>query len=222
MIQHVYERVSRAPAVARTLVATDDHRIAEAVKGFGGDVAWTKSTHRSGTDRIAEVAATLDEALIVNVQGDVPFLADGVIEACIAPLAADETTLMATVKTRLHDVESLHNPNVVKVVCDRDGNALYFSRRPLPFWRDGGDDLSLAFKHIGLYAFRREFLLRFAQLAPTPLERAESLEQLRALEWGYRIRVSEVAAESIEVDTPSDLERARAFAVAESSSGKHA
>lgn len=220
MIQHVYERVSRSPVVARTLVATDDRRIAESVRSFGGDVAWTRSTHRSGTDRIAEVAATLDDALIVNVQGDVPFLADGVIDACIAPLNADDTAPMATVKTRLRDAESLHNPNVVKVVCDRAGNALYFSRRPLPFWRDGADDLSLAFKHIGLYGFRREFLLRFARLAPTPLEQAESLEQLRALEWGYRIRVSEVAAESIEVDTPSDLERARAFAVTASAGMK--
>jgi 3-deoxy-manno-octulosonate cytidylyltransferase (CMP-KDO synthetase) len=137
-------------------------------------------------------------------------------------LAADEATPMATVKTRLRDAQSLHNPNVVKVVCDRDGNALYFSRRALPFWRDGQEDLSLAFKHIGLYAFRREFLLRFAQLAPTPLERAESLEQLRALEWGYRIRVSEVAGESIEVDTPGDLERARAFAATASAGTKHA
>ena len=214
MIQHVYERVSRSPVVTRTLVATDDRRIADSVKAFGGDVAWTKSTHRSGTDRIAEVAAALDDAIIVNVQGDVPFLADGMIDTCIAPLQADETTPMATVKTPLRDVEALHNPNVVKVVCDRNGNALYFSRQPLPFWRDGHDDLSLAFKHIGLYAFRRDFLLRFAQLAPTPLERAENLEQLRALEWGYRISVSEVEAESIEVDTPSDLERARAFAAA--------
>lgn len=214
MIQHVYERVSRSAVVTRTLVATDDRRIAESVKAFGGDVAWTKSTHRSGTDRIAEVAATIDDEIIVNVQGDVPFLADGMIDTCIAPLSADAATPMATVKTPLRDSEALHNPNVVKVVCDRDGNALYFSRRALPFWRGGQDDLSLAFKHIGLYAFRRDFLLRFAQLAPTPLEKAESLEQLRALEWGYRIRVSEVAAESIEVDTPSDLERARAFAAA--------
>lgn len=212
MIQHVYERTARARGVARVVVATDDRRIHDAVARFGGEVVWTKPTHQSGTDRIAEVAATLDEALVVNVQGDVPFLAPDMVETCIEPLRDDAALPMATIKTRIHDAESYANPSVVKVVCDRDGYALYFSRHPLPYQRDGAPDLAVAFKHIGLYAYRRDFLLRFAQLAPTPLERAEKLEQLRALEWGHRIRVSEVAAASIEVDTPADLERARQYA----------
>jgi 3-deoxy-manno-octulosonate cytidylyltransferase (CMP-KDO synthetase) len=212
MIQHVYERAARAQAVSRVVVATDDRRIQSAVESFGGEVAWTKSTHESGTDRVAEVAAGLTDAIIVNVQGDVPFLEGSMIDACITPLGADAALPMSTVKTRIDDVETLKNPNVVKVVCDRDGNALYFSRSVLPHARDGRVDFSLTFKHIGLYAYRRDFLLAFARLAPTPLERAERLEQLRALEWGYRIRVTEVPAASIEVDTPADLERARAFA----------
>ena len=212
MIQHVYERVARAPSVSQVIVATDDRRIQRAVEGFGGVVRWTRATHRSGTDRVAEVAATLTDAVIVNVQGDVPFLEGAMIEACVGPLRGDPSLVMATVKAKIDDLESFHNPNVVKVVCDRQGNALYFSRSALPLLRDGAPDLTLAFKHIGLYAYRRDFLLTFAQLEPTPLERAENLEQLRALEWGYRIRVTEVPAASIEVDTPADLERARMFA----------
>lgn len=212
MIQHVYERASRARAVSRVVVATDDRRIQSAVEAFGGTAVWTNPTHESGTDRVAEVAAGLTDAIVLNIQGDVPFIEESMIEACIAPLKADATLPMATVKTRIEDVETLENPNVVKVVCDRNGDALYFSRSVVPYARDGRCHPSVAFKHIGLYAYRRDFLLRFARLEPTPLERAERLEQLRALEWGYRIRVAEVPAASIEVDTPADLERARAFA----------
>jgi len=212
MIQHVYERAAQASSVARVLVATDDGRIHRAVQGFGGDVVWTKATHRTGTERVAEVAATLDDGIIVNVQGDVPFLAPDMIEACVAPLRTDAAVPMATIKTRIDDDEAFRNPNVVKVVTDRDGNALYFSRSPIPYRRDGDADSPLGFKHIGLYAFRRDFLLTLAALEPTPMERTESLEQLRALEWGFRIRVTAVPAASIEVDTPADLQRARAFA----------
>lgn len=204
MIQHVYERAARF--AARVIVATDDRRIHDAVRGFGGEAAWTKSTHRSGTDRVAEVAEGLDEDIVVNVQGDVPFLAEEMIQAAVAPLSIDASLPMGTVKTAITDPADVANPNVVKVVTDRAGNALYFSRSPLPFWRG---ERGVTFKHIGLYAYRRDFLLEFARLEPTPLERAESLEQLRALEHGYRIRVAEVKAASIEVDTPEDLERAR-------------
>jgi 3-deoxy-manno-octulosonate cytidylyltransferase (CMP-KDO synthetase) len=212
MIQHVYERTRDVALVDRVLVATDDARIADAVRGFGGDVALTRSDHASGTDRIAEVAATLDAELIVNVQGDLPFLEAEMVNAAVALMRADDALPMATLKTPIHDAAEMANPNAVKVVTDRDGYALYFSRSPLPYWRDGSGDGVLGYKHIGLYAYRRDFLLTFARLAPTPLERAEKLEQLRALEWGFRIKVAETAAVGIEVDTPHDLERARALA----------
>lgn len=215
MIQHVYERTRGVAVVDRVLVATDDARIAAAVRSFGGDVALTRSDHASGTDRIAEVAATLDAEVVVNVQGDLPFLEAQMVNAAVALLRADSALPMATLKTPIRDAAEMANPNAVKVVTDRDGYALYFSRSPLPYWRDPADgpaDGVLGYKHIGLYAYRRDFLLTFARLAPTPLERAEKLEQLRALEWGFRIKVAETAAVGIEVDTPHDLERARALA----------
>jgi 3-deoxy-manno-octulosonate cytidylyltransferase (CMP-KDO synthetase) len=209
MIQRVYERARATRGVDRVLVATDDARIRAAVDGFGGDVVMTDQAHRTGTDRIAEVAAGLDADVIVNVQGDLPLLDPAMVDAAVAPLQADPGLPMATIKTAIRTREERENPNVVKVVTDRDGYALYFSRSPLPYDRDGAPGTGLGDKHIGLYAYRRDFLLSFARLAPTPLERAEQLEQLRALEWGFRIKVAEVAAASIEVDTPRDLDRAR-------------
>jgi 3-deoxy-manno-octulosonate cytidylyltransferase (CMP-KDO synthetase) len=210
MIQRVYERAAQARGVERVLVATDDARIRDAVQGFGGDVVMTRREHRTGTDRIAEVARGLDAEVIVNVQGDLPLLDPAMVGAALAPIVADAGLPMATISTPLHGREEFENPNVVKVVTDRDGYALCFSRSPLPYHRDGAPSGALGHKHIGLYVYRRDFLLSFAQLAPTPLEQAEQLEQLRALEWGFRIKVTEVAAASIEVDTPRDLERARA------------
>lgn len=209
MIQRVYERAAKAAGIDRVLVATDDARIRAAVEGFGGEVVMTSSAHRTGTDRIAEVARGLDADVIVNVQGDLPLLDPAMVAAAAAPLRADSGLPMATIKTAIHAEEELRNPNAVKVVTDRDGFALYFSRSPLPFYRDGRGRGPLAYKHIGLYVYRRDFLLTFAGLAPTPLEQAEQLEQLRALEWGFRIKVVEVATASIEVDTAQDLERAR-------------
>jgi 3-deoxy-manno-octulosonate cytidylyltransferase (CMP-KDO synthetase) len=210
MIQRVYARARQVPDVERVVVATDDERIHAAVVGFGGDAVITSPAHRTGTDRVAEVAATLDADVIVNVQGDLPLLDPSVVDAAIAPLRADAGLPMATIKTPISTGDELGNPNVVKVVTDRDGYALYFSRSPLPFHRDAAPRAPFGHKHIGLYVYRRDFLLSFARLAPTPLEQAEQLEQLRALEWGFRIKVAEVATASIEVDTPRDLERARA------------
>ena len=210
MIQCVYERAQRARGIDRVIVATDDERIRAAVERFGGDVRMTGSAHRTGTDRIAEVAASLDAELVVNVQGDLPLLDPAMVDAAVAPLRGDAGLPMATIKTAIDSPDELNNPNVVKVVTDRDGYALFFSRSPLPHHRDGAPDTALGYKHIGLYAYRRDFLLSFARMTPTPLEQAEQLEQLRALERGYRIRVAEVATASIEVDTPADLERARA------------
>ena len=210
MIQRVYERAAQARGVERVLVATDDARIRDAVDGFGGEVVMTRADHRTGTDRIAEVARTLDAEVIVNVQGDLPLLDPTMVGAAVAPLLADAGLPMATISTPISSREEFENPNVVKVVTDREGYALLFSRSPLPHHRDGTPSGILGHKHIGLYVYRRDFLLSFAQLAPTPLEQAEQLEQLRALEWGFRIKVTSVEAASIEVDTPRDLERARA------------
>lgn len=212
MIQHVFERTRAVRLIDRVLVATDDTRIADAVRGFGGEVVMTSARHHTGTDRIAEVACDLEAEIVVNVQGDVPFLEPAMVDAAVALMHADIMLPMATVKVPIRDDAEMANPNVVKVVTDGDGYALYFSRSPLPYWREVATGAVVGYKHIGLYAYRRDFLMRFARLAPTPLERAEKLEQLRALEWGFRIRVAETRCEGIEVDTPEDLERARAWA----------
>ncbi len=213
MIQHVYERAAAVRSIARVIVATDDARIQKTVQGFGGEAFMTGTQHVSGTDRIAEVARTLDAEILVNVQGDLPFLEAGMVDDAIGELRADDSLPMSTVKTVIRDAEAMNNPNVVKVVTNRDGDALYFSRSPLPYWRGVTDDGVMGYKHLGLYGYRRDFLLRFTELQPTPLELAEKLEQLRALEFGYRIRVVEtVAGLGVEVDTPEDLERARRVA----------
>ena len=214
MIQHVYERTRGVALVDGVLVATDDERIADAVRRFGGDVVMTRSDHPSGTDRIAEVATDLDADVIVNVQGDLPFLSAPMVDAAVALMRGDSALPMATLKAPIREIAEMTNPNVVKVVTDRDGCALYFSRSPLPHWRDDACRIDgvLGYKHIGLYAYRRDFLLTFARLTRTPLEQAEKLEQLRALEWGFRIQVAETGCVGIEVDTPDDLERARALA----------
>jgi 3-deoxy-manno-octulosonate cytidylyltransferase (CMP-KDO synthetase) len=212
MIQHVYERTRAVDLVDRVLVATDDGRIAAAVRDFGGDVVMTSREHESGTDRIAEAARDLDADVVVNVQGDLPFLESDMVRATVSLMRSDPGLPMATVKAPIRNAQEMGNPNVVKVVTDHDGYALYFSRSPLPYWRDVANDGVLGYKHIGLYAYRRDFLLRFARLTPTPLERAEKLEQLRALEWGFRIKVAAMTCAGIEVDTPQDLERARALA----------
>lgn len=224
MIQHVYEHTCRVRGLARVLVATDDDRIAHAVRTIGGEVAMTRADHPTGTDRLAEVAQGLTADVIVNVQGDLPFFPPSLVEDAVAALMRAPAAVMATVKTPIHDLAEWQNINVVKVVTDREGYALYFSRSPIPYVRDQAatsnvqrptshPDLQhqttlLGYRHIGLYVYRREFLLTFTQLARTPLEQSEQLEQLRALEWGYRIVVSETERPTIEVDTPEDLQRA--------------
>lgn len=219
MIQHVYERTRTVARIDRVLVATDDARVAGAVRGFGGEAVMTSPTHQSGTDRIAEAAADLDADVIVNVQGDLPFLEAPMVDATVAIMRANPALPMATLKTPIYDQQEMSNPNVVKVVTDRDGYALYFSRSPLPHWRGaahgGPADGVFGYRHIGLYAYRRDFLLTFSRLAPTPLEQAEKLEQLRALEWGFRIQVAQTPTAGVEVDTPQDLERARAMVAGE-------
>lgn len=215
MIQWVYERTAQSQTVARVIVATDDERIAAAVRAFGGEVCMTRADHPTGTDRLAEVAAGLEDDLIVNVQGDEPLIDPMMIDEAVAPLLADPTAVMGTLMSRIDSVEDFLSPNVVKVVPDGKGNALYFSRAPVPFPRDYQDDLAAHFekltlyRHIGLYVYRRPFLLTFPTLPATPLERTEQLEQLRALEHGYGIKVALTARVSHGVDTPADLERVR-------------
>jgi 3-deoxy-manno-octulosonate cytidylyltransferase (CMP-KDO synthetase) len=206
MIEHVYRRAAAAPSVDAVVVATDDDRIAAAVEGFGGIVRMTRTSHPSGTDRLAEVAESLTCEIVVNVQGDEPLIEPAMIEEVIQPLEADPSLPMATLRRVITDHADYRNPNLVKVVIDRQGHALYFSRAPIPHARGGA---ITAYGHIGLYAYRRSFLLAFARLQPTALELTESLEQLRALEHGYRIRTVETRYDSIGVDTPEDLERVR-------------
>jgi 3-deoxy-manno-octulosonate cytidylyltransferase (CMP-KDO synthetase) len=205
MVEHVYRRAAEARGVEAVVVATDDERISNAVKSFGGVVRLTQPGHRTGTDRVAETARDLRCEIVVNVQADLPLIEPEMIAEVIAPFAGDADVQMATLRQAISDPADEENPNVVKVVVDRRGDALFFSRSKIPYCRADG----VCFKHIGLYAFRREFLLSFAALSQTPLERAESLEQLRALEHGYRIRAVETRFESVEVDTPEDLERVR-------------
>ena len=207
MIEHVYRRAMAARSIDGVVVATDDARILSAVEGFGGAALLTSPSHPSATDRLAELAVSIPCSLIVNVQGDEPMLDPGVIDATVAVMQQDASIEMATAATPMRAGE-LSNPNVVKVVTDQQGFALYFSRAPIPFGRDASS-VGLARAHIGLYVYRRDVLLRLAQLAPTPLECAEALEQLRALEHGIRIKVVDTTYESWGVDTAEDLERVR-------------
>jgi 3-deoxy-manno-octulosonate cytidylyltransferase (CMP-KDO synthetase) len=223
MILHVIERAREAPSINRVIVATDDQRIYDVVESAGHEALMTSAGHRTGTDRLAEAASGLEADVIVNLQGDEPLIDPATIEAVIRPLLDDPQLVMATTCEPIDSVADALDPSVVKVVCDRESFALYFSRNPIPFLRSAtlvsgaletalDDDKSLLTsyaKHTGLYAYRRSFLLTLAKLEQTPLERAESLEQLRAIENGFRIKVVMVAHRSIGVDTPEDLERAR-------------
>jgi 3-deoxy-manno-octulosonate cytidylyltransferase (CMP-KDO synthetase) len=205
MIQHVYERASLAKLPSTVLVATDHEAVRDAVRSFGGQVVMTSSQHRTGTDRLAEVAIQHSEVdVIINVQGDEPLIEPQLIDELARAFLHDPELLMATVMTPLAEAD-YHDANVVKVVTDLQGYALYFSRSLIPFLRTTPQ--GPVYQHIGLYAYRRDFLLAFAKLQPTPLELAESLEQLRALEHGYKIKVLFTACAPIGVDTPEDLAR---------------
>lgn len=206
MVEHVYRRASRA-AVDAVIVATDDQRIVDVVEGFGG-LAWlTRADHPSGTDRLAEIAATLPCDVVINVQGDEPFIDPAAIDLLAEPLVRDRHLQMTTLCRPLLPGEDVASPHLVKVVRDRLGRALYFSRAPIPYLRTG--DGAAPAVHVGVYGYRRATLLALAALAPTPLEQRESLEQLRALEHGIPIRVIDSAYVSLSVDTPEDLAHAR-------------
>lgn len=220
MIVRVCECAVSARSVDRVLVATDDERIADAVRSAGFEAVMTSDRHESGTDRLAEVAATLQADFVVNVQGDEPLLPPSTIDAAVEALVADSSAVCSTTCEKVDDLDDFLNPNIVKVVLREDGRALYFSRAAIPYPRDAVSadgvpdaahiDLSRVRRHTGLYVYRREFLLEFARMGPSHLERAEKLEQLRILERGHDIRVVEVDEPSFGVDTQADLDRVRA------------
>jgi 3-deoxy-manno-octulosonate cytidylyltransferase (CMP-KDO synthetase) len=213
MIQHVYERVMRAASVTSAAVATDDQRIFDAVKKFGGTVIMTSARHRSGTDRIAEAAEHLaieETDVVVNIQGDQPLFEPVQIDEVAAPLLNDPDEQFCTLIYRIRREEEIHHPNAVKVVFDDNHYALYFSRATIPFVRDRHEDV-VYYKHHGIYAYRKSFLKTFTQLSEGYLERLESLEQLRAIEHGYRIKIVETEYDSVEVDTPQELERVKSL-----------
>ncbi|MDP2681989.1 MAG: 3-deoxy-manno-octulosonate cytidylyltransferase [Deltaproteobacteria bacterium] len=224
MIQWVYERAKKAKLTNDVIAATDDKRVFDAVRYFGGTAVMTSPEHRTGTDRIAEAADGLNADIIVNVQGDEPLIEPEMIDEAIRPLTNDSEIVVATLKTKIRDEAELNNPNVVKVVTDKNDFALYFSRYPIPYVREqanppipplgkGGKGGLGHYKHIGLYVYRKDFLLKFAKMKPTPLEEAEKLEQLRVLENGYKIKVVETEHDSIGVDTEEDMERVRKIVI---------
>ena len=190
------------------VVATDDERVANVVDGFGGVAVMTRADHATGTDRLAEVARALSGDIVVNVQGDEPLMTPEAIDAVVALLQSRPEDVMATLRRRIEDFGDLETSSVVKLVADREGYALYFTRSAIPFVRPG-QSRPVMWRHLGLYAYRRTFLGTLAGLPSTPLEQAEGLEQLRALEHGYRISTAETTADTIGVDTPEDLERVR-------------
>ena len=208
LIQHVYEQATRAKCGGRVVVATDDERIRAAVLAFGGEVVMTRADHVSGTDRVAEVAAGLDVDVVVNLQGDEPQFPPDALDALVALLAANAAADAATLMTPIRDLDTYLSPHCVKVVTDARGRALYFSRSPIPMVRDGGPDFAadppLFHLHLGVYAYRRDALLRLAAAPPHPLELAEKLEQLRVLGGGGVINVASIPHAHRGVDTPAD------------------
>ena len=212
LVAHTYARTCQAELVSEAIVATEDERVLNALVPLGIPTVMTRPDHPSGTDRIAEVAADSDADIIVNVQGDEPLIDPKTVDAAVKPLLDDPALPMATVKHLLSDPRDIEDPNIVKVVCGANGRALYFSRCPIPFIRDAADRAranQCYWQHVGLYVYRRDFLIEYAKWAQTPLEQLERLEQLRVLENGYPIAVVETKSKSIGVDTPEDLERAR-------------
>jgi len=208
MIQHVYERAKLSKVASRVIVATDDERILKAVQGFGGEARMTRHDHRTGTERIAEVAAHMEGDIFVNVQGDEPLLDAATVDVAASALRDEPPAAISTVAVAIRKPADIMDPNVVKTVLDFDGNALYFSRAPIPWVRDTGAQVQARhLKHLGLYVFQRDALLEFPTLPQGELERIEQLEQLRWLENGWKIRVTEVEHDAVSVDVPEDVAR---------------
>jgi len=223
LIQWVYENVRRSKYVTEVIVATDSNKILNVVEGFGGKAVLTSPNHPSGTDRVAEVAKRLDSDVILNVQGDEPFITSVVIDEVLKIMVRDTNVEMASAKTSVSNIKEVFSSSVVKVVCDQDDNAIYFSRAPIPYFRDEYDAYKKTgkvekllqniistnvYKHIGIYAYRWNFLMKYTKMKPTFLEKSEKLEQLRALENGVKIKVPTVKYEGFGIDTHEDLERA--------------
>lgn len=211
VIQHTWENAKKSKSIDDLIVATDDKRIYNIAKGFGANVVYTSVAHKSGSDRLTEVAASIDAKIIVNIQADEPLLHPSMIDDVTGAILKDKTLVMATLCHRIKNAAEIHDPNVVKAVFDRNGIALYFSRSAIPYERMGLDDkLQIIdyYKHIGIYAYAKDFLFTFKSLPQSRLEKTEKLEQLRVLENGYRIKVIETKFDTIGIDTPEDLERA--------------
>ena len=206
MIQWVYEAARQCVFIDQVFIATDHEEIRAVAEKFGARVCMTAATHATGTDRVAEAAEALDARIVINLQGDEPLIAPEAIRQAVTPFLEDSAIVLGTLKTRITDESDLGNPHVVKVVTDTSDCALYFSRSAVPFMNDRGR-AAAAYRHIGLYVFRKDFLRTFTRLARTPLEQAENLEQLRALEHGYRIKVPTTGYQPISVDTPEDIIR---------------
>ncbi|MBK9226329.1 MAG: 3-deoxy-manno-octulosonate cytidylyltransferase [Ignavibacteria bacterium] len=208
MVQRVYEQCAKAKLVDRIIVATEDKRIIECVESFGGEAIMTSSKHHSGTDRVIEVVKDMRCDIVVNVQGDEPFIDPLSIDKVIKPFSEDKSVQVATPAVKFKNMNDVRDPNKVKVIVDKNGDAIYFSRSPIPY--DGYDMKFSYLKHIGIYSFRKKFLLSFGALKKTPLELKEKLEQLRIIENGYKIRVVMIGKDSIAIDTPDDIRRALA------------
>lgn len=216
LVQRVYEQAKKATLLDRVIVAADDDRIMQAVQAFGGEAVMTSTNIMSGSDRVAAVAEKIDGEIFVNIQGDEPLIAPEMIDQGIRLLLEDASVLVGTLAKKIETAEEITNPNVVKVVMERNGYALYFSRSPIPHLRDGGEyrrwiESGIYYKHIGLYIFRKSFLEKYALMKESPLERIEKLEQLRIIENGYRIKVEETVFDSIPVDTKEDVEKVKAI-----------
>ncbi len=212
MIQHVWEKASQAKTLEKVIIATDDERILKKAREFGAEAVLTSPSLSSGTERVAEAAKDLDVDIVANIQGDEPLIEPQAIDEAIKSLVDNPKIPMATLAYKIAKKEEIEDPNVVKVVFDKDNFALYFSRSLIPYSKlqDPRSRIT-AYKHLGLYSYRKNFLLEFAQMKPTPLEKIEGLEQLRVLENGYRIKVVETECDSIGVDTPEDLEKVKAM-----------
>jgi 3-deoxy-manno-octulosonate cytidylyltransferase (CMP-KDO synthetase) len=225
MIQRVYERSCQASMLSTVLVATDDVRIFKIVESFGGEAVMTPKAIPSGTDRVAFVAKGHNADIVVNIQGDEPFIEPKEIDSVAQILLDDESAMMGTLVKRITRIEELTSPNTAKVIIDQNGYALYFSRSPIPNYRDNADysewiQNHTYYKHVGIYSYRKSFLMDYSRWEPTPLEMIEKLEQLRALERGFKIKVAETSAEPVCVDTPKDLERVRQMICEELGSNK--
>lgn len=205
VIQHVWERAKKARALDDLIVAADDERIIKKVESFGAKAVLTAKEHPSGTDRLREIVNPMDVNIVVNIQADEPLIQPSMIDELVASLLQDSNIVMATLMKKIENVEDIDNPNVVKVVVDKNNFALYFSRLPIPYYKQAKS--VCYYKHLGLYAYTKDFLFTFANLPPSSLEKAEGLEQLRALESGYKIKVIETSYETVGIDTPEDLKK---------------